>query len=370
MNKKVKVLVYFDSMNNKGGVERVIANLFNKLVETFDITILTTDDTRSAYYLNKNINRISMGNPRILNMNKSKLYRACQVAISIIKNHFYLKKIIGEYDVIYVASHLTALELFLLGNEARQKTIVSVHDAFDASNGIYQLIKRKVYPKMRYISCPTTTDTKKYADLGCKSVYIPHLSTFKPEKKNRINKIAINVGRLTSDKQQLLLLKIWNELKVKSKLNGWILKIIGDGELRTKLEAYIAKNKMEDCVRLIGHTDSIEDYYEEAGLFLFTSKMEGFGMVLLEAMSYSVPCISFDCESGPRDIIINGINGYLVNCYDVNDYKRIVQNLVSDPRKIKALSKSAYDYSCSWNNAELLKKWSFLFENTAKLVIQ
>lgn len=367
MKNKTKILVYFDSMNNKGGVERVIANLFNKLVETFDITILTTDDTGSAYYLNKNINRISIGSPRILNMNKSKLYRACQVAISIIKNHFYLKKIIGEYDVIYVASHLTSLELFLLGNEARQKTIVSVHDAFDASNGIYQFIKRKVYPKMRYISCPTTTDTKKYADLGCKSVYIPHLSTFRPEKKNKINKIAINVGRLTSDKQQLLLLEIWNELKVKNKLSGWTLKIIGDGELRTELEAYIAKNKMEDCARLIGRTDSIQDYYEEAGLFLFTSRMEGFGMVLLEAMSYSVPCISFDCDSGPRDIIKNRVNGYLVDCFDVDEYRKIIQELISNPTKIKELSSSAYEFSCSWNNGEILKKWELIFYKVANV---
>lgn len=359
----VKILFYYDSMHPKGGVERVISNLINNLIEEFDITLLTCDDTFSSYPLPSKIKFISMYKKRYLDMNKSRLNRIYVIIKSIISNHFFLKKIIKEFEYVYIATPLTSLEVFLLGKKYRSKIVVSEHASYFACNKIYNMIRKAIYPKFKVISVPTKLDTRLYQEIGCNSVYIPHLKTFETVKETKIyNKIAINVGRLTSDKQQLLLLKIWNNIYKKNLLNGWVLRIVGEGELRNDLDYYIKENKLESCVFLIGNSPNIEEEYNNSNLFLFTSKMEGFGMVLLEAMAFGLPCISFDCHSGPRDIIKDGENGFLIEENDILKFEKKIIELINDYDKLNEMSNSAKTTINNWNNKEIIEEWKKIFK--------
>lgn len=359
-----KILVYYDSMNPKGGIERVLANLFNMVCKDYEVTVLTCDDLNSSYELSPNIARISMFKNRELNMNKSRVYRIRQILKSLLFNHKFLKKIVDDFDYIYIATPLTALELYLLGKKVRRKTVVSEHASYYACNRVYKMIRKIVYPKMYIVSVPTKTDTQMYLKNSCNAIYIPHLSTFNADEKNFVNnKIALNVGRLTNDKQQILLLKIWKKLKEQKKLNGWSLRIVGEGELRTVLEEYILENDLSDCVTLVSITSRIDLEYANANLFLFTSKMEGFGMVLLEAMAFGVPCISFDCHSGPRDIIKNNYNGYLIDCYDEEKYSSTIDKVINNEELLDELSKNAYKTINEWDNESIIKLWKMkIFE--------
>lgn len=358
-----KILVYYDSMNRKGGVERVIANLFNNLVNIYDITLLTCDEKESAYILDKRIRTISMKRDRTLNMKKSKFYRCCQILLSLHYNHNFLKKMIDNYDYIYVATPLTSLEIFLLGKKAQKKLVVAEHASYYACNSVYKLIRNIVYPNVYCLSVPTKTDTEIYFKKGFPAIFIPHLKSFKAiSKKDNFNKTAINIGRFTSDKQQLLLLKIWKNLKDKDNLNGWKLQIIGDGELKNDLLEYIEKNNMNQVAEILNSTPYIEKIYKSSDLFLFTSKLEGFGMVLLEAMSFAIPCISFDCDSGPRDIIENDKNGFLIPVSDEKEFESKVNLIINDLGKLKELSNGALNKVKQWDNSSILEKWYEIFQ--------
>ena len=86
-------------------------------------------------------------------------------------------------------------------------------------------------------------------------------------------------------------------------------------------------------------------------------------MVLLEAMSFSVPCISFDCPSGPRDIVKDGYNGYLISCYDKEMYsKKIIDYMKLEDNKKKQMSKNAGETIAEWNNEKIIDRWISLFD--------
>ncbi|MEI7884117.1 MAG: glycosyltransferase family 4 protein [Clostridia bacterium] len=365
----VKILVFTNSMEAAGGIERVIANLVNCWCDKYDITLLVKDSAVSFYKINQNIKVESLNVPLFLNM-KSRLQRLISLMINFVKTNSKLKKYLSssQYDYIYVASPFNAMEVSLISKACRKQLVISEHGSKLAYNLFYQWIKKIIYPKAYCISVPTKMDTKLYSKEGCSAVYIPHLSTFQVKEKNSLNsKTVINIGRLTADKQQLMLLEIWNSLNKKDQLNGWKLRIIGKGEEESRLLNYIKMNKLEKHVEIFPPQLDIGKIYQQASLFALSSKFEGFGMVLLEAMSFGIPCISFDCPSGPRDIIEDGINGKLVPCYSIEIYEcQLAELLINENNLIKKLGDNAFSTAFNWDNKKILEIWNEVFKNTTR----
>ena len=243
----------------------------------------------------------------------------------------------------------------------QKQLVVSEHASAFAFNTLYTKMKKYVYPKAYCISVLNKTDTEIYKQWGANAIYIPHLVTYKAEQKNSLNtKIALNVGRLTKDKQQELLLDMWAKIKDKK---GWILWIVGDGEEHDQLERKMAELQMQDSVRLLPATQSIEDIYKKASFFVFSSKSEGFGMVLLEAMSFGIPCISFDCPSGPRDIVENNRNGFLIENNNVEEYVLKLKQITSmSVENLMILGNAAFETVHEWDNASILELWDRIFK--------
>ena len=363
---KKKLLVYVNSMNTLGGIERVIANLTSALADFYDITILVKDEPISAYKLDSRVIMDTINAKLIMNMD-SRIQRILSVPANILKSKKVLKKwlkVHRDFDYVYTAFPTNAVEMYFADKKMRNKIVASEHASYYAYNSVYKKMKEWLYPRLKAISVPTTMDTVIYQKLGYKAIYIPHLTTYSKTTDNDLNsKRIINVGRLTSDKQQLMLLDIWKKVNDKIPNHEYKLQIIGSGEEENNL-----KNKIIDLnlnnVELIPHTPNIVNYYKNAELFAFTSKMEGFGMVLLEAMSYGVPCISFDCPSGPRDMVVDEENGYLIECYDVDTYaNKICRYICLSDNEKRSLSNSALRTIEEWNNASIIQKWIQLFEN-------
>lgn len=358
-----KLLMYVNSMNAYGGIERVIANLSDKLSYYYDVTILVKDEPISAYKLNEKVKLESINTKLNMNMN-SRFNRICSLPINICKSvgalKRYLKK--NSFDYVYVAFVINGLEVYLANKCYRERIVASEHASYYAYNSVYKKIKEWLYPRLKAISVPTTMDTQIYREKGYNAYYIPHMTTFDKIVDNSLRSHrVINVGRLTKDKQQIMLLDIWKEFNKKFPQNEYLLQIIGSGEEKENIINYIEENKIKN-VELIPHTSKIEEYYREAELFVFTSKMEGFGMVLLEAMSYGIPCISFDCPSGPRDIINNEVNGFLVPCYDKSKFSNYIYKYVTSDQSIKEnFSRGAKETIIQWDNNEIINKWVDVF---------
>ena len=127
------------------------------------------------------------------------------------------------------------------------------------------------------------------------------------------------VGRLVKQKNIIDLLNIIKDLH--EKYPNIILTIVGDGPEREILEAYTIKNNLDKKVFFVGQQESVSEYYYKSDLTLLTSFNEGFPNVLLESIAHGVPVISYNCPSGPSEIIENGVNGFLVEYLNQTEFK-------------------------------------------------
>ena len=147
------------------------------------------------------------------------------------------------------------------------------------------------------------------------AVYPVPLSNERSIQPNTIisqnKKVILASGRLHKYKQFDLLIKAF--LKLKEKHLDWDLVILGNGEERENLNHMTMNFGITDRVHFPGSVGNIGEWYERADLFVLSSIVEGFPNVLLEAQTYGLPCISFDCDTGPRDIIQDEYNGILVD---------------------------------------------------------
>ncbi|MEG2908335.1 MAG: glycosyltransferase [Erysipelotrichaceae bacterium] len=176
----------------------------------------------------------------------------------------------------------------------------------------------------------------------------------------------ISVGRLSSEKGCIELIKILNDLHMKDK--EVILHIVGDGEEKDKMNDLVSINHLENNVIFHGYQSKeyIYNLLSESSVFLMTSFTESLGIVLLEAMSCGIPCIAYDSAQGAKEIIENGVNGFLVPNRD----RQLIEKCISDCFKsnslIHQLSTKARMTAdlYSYNNTE--KEWLLFMNNIVK----
>ncbi|HCE4629681.1 TPA: glycosyltransferase family 4 protein [Vibrio parahaemolyticus] len=147
------------------------------------------------------------------------------------------------------------------------------------------------------------------------------------------HKTILAVGRLTYQKGFDLLLKAWSLVDKQ----GWSLKIVGDGEDRASLVKLSDELNLNSSVRFLPATKNIDVEYRSASFFCLSSRFEGFGMVILEALGHGLPVASFDCDAGPSDMIIEDRNGKLVPCESIEELASVLTTFLN-------MSNDEYDY--------------------------
>lgn len=357
-----KLLIFVSSMSASGGIERVISNLIREWSKSYKVVLCTKDEEDSFYLLPNNVQRVYLKCALEMDMN-NRYKRIISVMLDFFKSRDKLAKILNYIrpDYIYTTTPMDALAVYSVGKSWSRVLVASEHGSLEGYNVIYNTIKRYLYPQIYCVSVPNKMDTESYKTWGANSVYIPHIVTFEGTSKNSLDsKIILNVGRMTADKQQVRLLNIWNRI---NKKNGWQLWIVGDGEEKDKIIETIKTCKLDDSVKLIKPTKKIAEIYKQASIFALSSRVEGFGMVLLEAMSFGIPCISFDCPSGPRDVVKNGLNGFLIENMNDEEYATKLQEMIlMSDKELKELGNNAFETVKNWDNEGILSKWDTVFK--------
>ena len=154
-------------------------------------------------------------------------------------------------------------------------------------------------------------------------------------------KRVIAVGRLDYQKGFDRLVKAWEIVCRDEQLKDWRLDIFGQGEWRAMLQSMIDERDMQDRICLNEPTERIFDEYRESSIIVMSSNYEGFGMVLVEAMSCGVPAISFDCVCGPKDIINHGDNGMIVKNDDIEGLAEAMKMMMCDDNARKRMGENA-----------------------------
>lgn len=172
--------------------------------------------------------------------------------------------------------------------------------------------------------------------------------------------LLLAVGRLSEEKGFGKLIDAWQQLA--ADFPQWQLVILGEGPDRQALQAQAAALGLADRVSLPGRAGNVGQWYEVADLYVMSSRFEGFPNTLAEAMAHGLPAVSFDCDTGPRDIIRNEVDGLLVPPGDVDALATALRRLMGDTALRAAFSARATDVRERFSLAHVADKWEQLFE--------
>ena len=174
------------------------------------------------------------------------------------------------------------------------------------------------------------------------------------------NKNLVYVGRLSYEKGVMRLLRIWEHIY--KCCPDYTLSVYGEGGAKEDMVRYIREHKLQNVI-FNGFSSDLEAIYTSADLCLMTSDTEGFGMVLIEAMYYGVPCISFDCPVSPKEIIADA--GITVSCFDEEVYAKEVVDILKNLQKHQYLQQKAIERARDFYIDKIADKWNALLHSQA-----
>lgn len=199
---------------------------------------------------------------------------------------------------------------------------------------------------------------KQLADTKCKCFYIPNMLDSVPDQLSKLNeKRLISVGRLSREKGYEDLLDVFKLIHQEEP--SWRLDIIGDGAQKNLLGDCIFNEGLKECVTLHGFQDKtfINDLLSKSSIYLMTSVTESFGIVLIEAMSYGLPCVAFDSAEGATELIQDGVNGYLISYRNKEEYAKKVIELIRNKKLRTKLGSAGRKTSLNYTGDKVKRDW-------------
>ncbi len=174
-------------------------------------------------------------------------------------------------------------------------------------------------------------------------------------------KIILSVGRLVKEKGQHYLIEAFSRIEN----SDWRLVILGDGPLMKDLQQQIMDLGISDKVSLEGRTKDVNSWLARASIFAFPSLTEGFPNALAEAMVAGLPVVSFDCDAGPKDLILHGLNGFLVSKGDGEGLRMSLTKLMEDQSLRTRLGSEAEKIARSLDRSSIARRWLDFMTNSA-----
>ena len=361
-----------------GGIESATINTANSLCDKYDIELV------SFYNINKNqshkINRkinikyLYNGGPNreafitsYKNHNYLKtIYEGIKAIDILIKKKLFIIKEILYCDSQYIVSTRWDFSI-LLSKYGKDNNIKIAQEHHYHNNDKKYINILKKYKRIDYLFALTKTLENDYKEFlknnqHTKVILVPNMLYDLPRKKSSLEeKNIITISRLDKGKRNNEIIEIFSKIKDKD----WKLYIIGDGEEYKNLKKQVEELKLEKRVILTGYRTKkeIENYMLKSSIFLMASITEGLPMVLLEAMSYGIPCIAYDIESGVKDIIKDNINGYIIKERNEKEYLNKLETLINDQKLRKKLGENTKETVNKYTKEEITKIWLKILNN-------
>lgn len=339
----MKILFLINSLKQKSGSERVAVGLANKmsLNKDYEITLINRESTNQncAYPISDLVNVIAL---------KGNTFEF----FNLLKKHI----LENSYDqiIIHNMGKLTLLCSFLPKNQ-RKKMVSLEHVSFISRPGIVRIISKFRYKKIKQVVVLTNNDSEKFLKIHSNVCVIPNFSPFEisiAEKK--IKKEIVAIGRLTDQKNYIHLLKAWKIIE--NKLPDWKLNLYGEGEYKADLEKFIKDAQLKN-IYLKGVSSDVSQVYLKSDFFVMSSKYEGLPMVLIEAQSFGLPIVSYDCPFGPSDVIKDGYNGILVENQNIDDLAQAMLTLAQSSNLLSEYSINSKENAKKYQAKNILLMW-------------
>lgn len=235
---------------------------------------------------------------------------------------------------------------------------------------VWQKLRRWAYPRAQAVVA-LTSGTASWLEThvpGCRVTVIPNSVRWPMETSEPVvppparegRRRLLAVGRLHPLKGFDVLLRAFAQLA--EYFPEWDLVILGEGGQREALERQVEESGLEARVSLPGRVGNLADWYQAADLYVLSSRAEGLSNTLIEAMACGLPVVAFDCETGPREIIRQEIDGILVS--QVEDDEALAANLaelMARPERREMLARRAIDVRDRFGTVRIMTLWNHLF---------
>lgn len=359
----MKKLIFIIPHLGKGGAERFFSILLNNIdKKKFDVTLLLIYGLEGEYL--KDINK----NIKVETLNKTKL-RYC---------FFELWKYLNNKKPDIVLSTIGSLNIIIsflipflpkkIKFVARESNMISLLPCTKFEKFGYKYMFNNFF-KVIAQSNDMKEDLLKNTNICQKKVIIINNAVDKKIinkflNKNEVKKSKkirlINVGRLTEQKGQDMLIEIFSRIIKKHK--ELELLILGNGPKEQELKKRTKELGLEKEIKFLGFQSNPYSYMKSSDIYVATSRYEGFPNILLEANYCGLPIISFECKGGINEIIENGVNGYTIKCFDLLEFSdrlnyMIEKEFIFDKKFLKNNIENKYSIE------KIVKEYEKIFEN-------
>lgn len=353
----MNIAFVIENITNQGGTERVTVGIANGLAQKLInkvhiISLLGTNPP--TYSISDSVKRISLGLDGM-----SRLRRRYIVPRK-------LKEVLSNHKIDVVICVDVGIFTYLRSIQSRVKCKIVVWEHFNYFNTPrgWRDHRKKVIAARRAdaIVVLGEQDLENYRNhithiKNIRYIYNPIAVTTQYSTDLTSNKV-LAVGRLVRQKGFDILLDVWKKVQENNK--EWTLDIYGDGPEKSKLLETIYNEKINN-VEIHPFTNNIEEKYLNASIFVLPSRYEGFVLVLGEAQAYALPTISFNIHEGPKEVIKDGINGYLINPFDVEMMANALLKLMDNSNLLKYFSENAKMDLKRFSLDRVLEEWENLF---------
>ena len=339
-----------------GGAERVTVNMANHLVaDNNKVTIVSLSRFNSSNIFTIN-NQVEI---EYLNFNFENALNLIQKIASVFKVSSYLRKYTDQTIILGIGT-FPSLILAMMPKRKNLKTIGCQHNSYSFAKHIWAFLRKMFFHRLNALVLLTEQDLPKLKKLNPNSFVIPNAVSFFPHEPAKLeNKIILAIGRMDYNKGYDLLIDVFEKLSVVHP--DWKLRIIGDGPLKKTIISRVETSGLNNRVEILPPTNQIIDQYLQASVYLMTSRSEALPMVLLEAKACGLPIVSFNCETGPSDIINNDEDGYLIEGFNIEMMTEKLVTLCSDIDKRKEFGTNGRESIKKFLPEVIALKWEALF---------
>lgn len=350
-------------LDESGGGERVAVSLANELTKKYEVHLIgiTTKQSDLFFKINSQVKYSNFFDHRV------------RLSKNILKISKMLKKYFrdNEIEVAFGIGISANVFLSLAGKGIPTKVVLCDHtNSITDNRELSQKVQRYVGAKLAdKIITLTQEDRRNYIkQYGISVKQIDYIYNWKeniPSDTLSYNKEStkiVTVGRFDYQKGYDYLVSVAKN--VLSEKSGWSWEIYGSGNQDEvdKIRDLINENDLQDRLVIKGLEKNQDVIYGDKGIYVMTSRYEGLPLVLLEAQQYNLPIVSFRCPTGPSEIVEDGVNGFLIDCYDVDQMSEKLLELMKNDDLRQSFSEHAKDNIDKFDKNKILNQWIYLIE--------
>ena len=373
----MKIVYCIQSTHNSGGMERVLTRKVNYLAQAgHEVSIITFDQQgrKPFFELHPKINCYDLSIPYKQHqkpglLNRLALYARLPRLRRLHRSR--LEQLLLKLRADIVVSMLNEEAYFLPSMQDGSKKVLEFHFSQysglqDLRKGIWRLIdgwRKKKEERLarsfdRFIVL-THEDATLWGSLPNLRVIPNPLPFYSDSPSDCSAHQLLAMGRYDEQKHFDLLIDLWAQLA--PEYPDWRLVIAGDGKLRPELTAQVERLGLKS-VELMRPTHQVQELYRASSIYTMTSRYEGLPMVLIEAQQMGLPIVSFACPCGPRDVITDGVDGYLLEVGDHEGFIQALHRLIDSEAERQRMGAAARIASERYDLEHIMKSWLALFD--------